>query len=188
MWMGRFEEALERIRMAQQLDPLSPMVYGNEGELLMHARRYDEAIQFFQTARERKLDFFNTRTLTAAAYLGKRMYDSAISELGTALRMGGGPIVNARLAHVYAVSGRRREAVAILADLLEPRKAPHVSDYGIAVAYAGFGETDRAMARLTNEFHARSRTMVYLGQDPYLDPIRKDPRFRDLVRRVGLFE
>ena len=123
MWMGRFEEALEQIRMAQQLDPLSPMVYGNEGEVLMHARRYDEAIQFFRTARERKLDFFGTRTLTAAAYLGKRMYDSAISELGTALRMGGGPIVNARLAHVYAVSGRRREAVAILADLLDPKKS-----------------------------------------------------------------
>jgi len=188
MWMGRFEEALEQIRMAQQLDPLSPMVYGNEGSVLMHARRYDEAIQFFRTALERKLDFFGNRDLTAAAYLGKRMYDSAISELGTALRMGGGPIVNARLAHVYAVSGRRREAVATLADLLEPRKAPHVSDYGIAIAYAGFGETDRAMARLMNEFHARSRTMVYLGQDLYLDPIRKDPRFRDLVRRVGLFE
>ena len=116
------------------------------------------------------------------------MYDPAISELGTALRMGGGPIVKARLAHVYAVSGRRREAIGILADLLEPGKAQYVSDYGIAIAYAGLGETDRALARLTNEFHAHSRFMVYLGQDPYLDPIRKDPRFRDLVRRVGLFE
>jgi hypothetical protein len=102
--------------------------------------------------------------------------------------LGGGPIVKARLAHVYAVSGRRREAVTILDDLLDQRKAPNVSDYGIAVAYAGLGESDRAMARLMNEFHARSRTMVYLGRDPYLDPIRKDPRFGDLVRRVGLFE
>jgi hypothetical protein len=102
--------------------------------------------------------------------------------------MGAGPIVNARLAHVYAVSGRRREAVAIMADLLDPGKARHVSDYGLALAYAGLGETDRAMARLTNEFHARSRTMVYLGRDRYLDPLRQDPRFRDLVRRVGLFE
>jgi len=174
--------------MAQQLDPLSPTVYGNEGEVLMLARRYDEAIQFFRAAQDRKFDFFGSRISTAAAYLGKRMYDPAISELETALRMGGGPIVNARLAHVYAVSGRRREAIAIVADLLEPRKAPHVSDFGIAIAYAGLGETDRALVRLTNELHAHSRTMVYLGQDPYLDPIRKDPRFRDLVRRVGLFE
>jgi len=188
MWMGRFDEALERIRIAQQLDPLSPMVHGNEGELLMLSRRYDEAIQFFRDARESKLDFFGSRVDVAAAYLGKRMYDPAIAELRTALRMGGGPIVNARLAHVYAVSGRRREAIAILDDLLDRRKAPHVSDYGLALAYAGLGETDRAMARLTNEFHGRSRTMVYLGLDPYLDPIRKDPRFRDLVRRVGLFE
>src|SRR5690242_10413244 len=116
------------------------------------------------------------------------MYDPAISELQTALRMGGGPTVEARLAHVYAVSGRRREALAMLAGFVHPGKSLQVLDYEIALVYAGLGDTDRAMARLNNEFHARSRSMVYLGQDVYLDPLRNDPRFRDLMRRVGLFQ
>ena len=167
--------------MAQQLDPLSPMVHGNEGELLMLSRRYDEAIQFFRAARERKLDFFGSRVDIAAAYLGKRMYDSAISELRTALRMGGGPIVNARLAHIYAVSGRRREASLSGRPLSTEENPCMCRTMDLRSPMPDWERPIVQSARLTNEFHARSRTMVYLGLDSYLDPIRKDPRFRDMA-------
>ena len=90
------------------------------------------------------------------------------------------------IGHVYAVSGKPAEAQKVVDDLKELSKRRHVSSYHIALIYLGLGEKDRAFEWLENAYKERSDSLVYLKVDPWLDSLHSDPRFADLVRRVGL--
>ncbi len=91
------------------------------------------------------------------------------------------------LGYVYAVSGQKEEARKVLDELLNERsKRPYVSSYLIATIYAGLGDKDQAFASLEKAYEARSWYLTHLKLDPELDSLRSDPRFADLVRRVGL--
>ncbi len=93
------------------------------------------------------------------------------------------------LAHVYALSGRRSDALKLLEKLKGASKGESVHAYDVAVVYAGLGEKEQALEWLEKEYHARHERpsdMVYIKVDPRLDPLRSDPRFKDLLRRMGL--
>jgi tetratricopeptide (TPR) repeat protein len=96
------------------------------------------------------------------------------------------PFILAALGHVYAASGRREEAERVLDQLRERQKQSHVSPYDFTIIYTALGERERAFESLEQAFENRSEALVWLKVDPRLDPIRTDPRFIHIQRRVGL--
>lgn len=89
-------------------------------------------------------------------------------------------------ARLYAVSGKRAEALTTLAQLQEIARQRYVADYSVALVYAGLGEKDQAFALLEKSYREHTVDMLTLYYDPLIDNLRSDPRFADLLRRVGL--
>jgi tetratricopeptide (TPR) repeat protein len=121
----------------------------------------------------------------AQGYLEKHMYGEAVAELQKAVKLSGGsPTCIANLARAYAASGKRSEAMRLLSGL-QKRSNPTYS-YGseIATIYASLGDTDQAMNWLEKAYEERFNPGVLLR--PGFDPLRSDPRFQDLVHRIGL--
>ena len=121
------------------------------------------------------------------AYELKDMYNEAIVEYQKAISLSE-RTSNALgfLGHAYAASGKRNEAVKILDEMKEMSKQRYISPYDLAVLYTGLGEKDKALEQLNNAYDERAGWIIYLKVEPLFDPLRSDPRFQDLQRRVGL--
>jgi tetratricopeptide (TPR) repeat protein len=121
------------------------------------------------------------------AYEQKAMYVQAIAEFKTSMTLSGrSPLYTASLAHAYAVGGNRGEVRKLLDELNEVSKRRYVPSYQLAVVYAGLDEKDSAFRLLENAYAERSGSLIYLNRDPRLKDLHSDPRFADLVRRIGL--
>ncbi len=185
--MGQFDRAMAEMRRAQELDPLSLIIGTAMGGSFYFARQYDQAIEQLQKTLELDPNFSWAHYLAAWAYEQKGMYEEAVTALKNALTLrGGSPEILARLGHTYAKSGRRDEAMEILDELHDLSKQGHVSSYDVAVIHVGLGDLDQAFALLERAYVERSSRLVYLNVDPLFDCLRSDPRFADLVRRLGL--
>ena len=183
--VGRFDEAIAEMRKAENLDPLSLIINADLAELLGLAHSYDESIRQSRKTIEMDPNFALAHNQLAQAYLQKQMYDEAVAELQEAVKLsGGGPTCIANLARAYVASGKRSEAVKLL-DVLKRRSTTGYSNASeIAMIYASLGDTDQAMAWLEKGFEERFNPGVLLR--PGFDPLRSDPRFEDLRRRIGL--
>jgi tetratricopeptide (TPR) repeat protein len=183
--LHRYDEALAEMRKAENLDPLSLVINADLAELLALAHSYDESIQQSRKTIEMDPNFGLTHNHLGQAYLQKHMYDEAIAELQKAVQLsGGGPTCMANLARAEAASGKRSEAEKLLRDLKQRSSPGHSHGSEIAIIYASLGDTDQAMNWLEKSFAERFNPGVLLR--PGLDPLRSDPRFQDLVRRIGL--
>jgi len=182
---GRAEEALQEVRAAQRLDPLSLIINTDVGEMLYYGRRHDEAIEQGRRALEIDSAFALAHRVLGFAYLAKRQFAPAIEELGTTARLSGGQLDQvAVLGLAYAEAGRRAEARKLLKTLEQAsHKRPDLS-HSIALVLAGLGEKDQAFARLEQAYQAHDGSLILLRVNPLLDPLRSDARFPDLVRRV----
>ena len=184
---GRLGEAIARMYRARELDPLSPHISQNVGWILHMARQYDEEIEQYQRTFELDPDFLFARMRLAGAYLEKRMFSEAISEGQKAIELvGRNPALLGWLGHSYALSGKKNEARQILEELLKLRERRYVNPASLAVIYVGLGLKEQAFRWLEECYQERSYVMVYLKVEQMYDPIRSDPRFQDLLRRVGL--
>jgi TolB-like protein/Flp pilus assembly protein TadD len=182
---GRHEEAIEHARVAQRLDPLSLAVNTDVGLQLFYARRYEEAIE--QQKRTLELDptFGPALRSLGGAYEETRRYDDAIRAYLRAHELATDDLsARALLAHAYAVSGREREARAILEELESATR--YVSRYSVAAIHVGLGERERALTLLEEAFAGRDRGMVWIGVSPRLHPLRDEPRFRALLEKLRL--
>jgi tetratricopeptide (TPR) repeat protein len=186
MAMGRFEEAAAEIKQAQQLDPLSLSINASAGLPFYWSRRYDEAIEEFRRTLELDLSFPLAHLLLGQAYAQKGMFDEAIVELSKARQLDGTPRARAILGYTLAVAGRRDEAAGILSELEELASQEYISPYFRVLIYTALGQQDQALEWLEKAYEERSEWLVWLKVDPKLDRLRSDPRFTDLVRRVGL--
>jgi Tfp pilus assembly protein PilF len=183
--LGRYDEAIAEMKKAENLDPLSLIINADLAELLVLAHSYDESIGQSRKTIEMDPNFALAHNQLAQAYLQKHMNDEAIAELQKAAQLSGGSsTVLANLARAYAASGKRSEAIKLLGDLKKRSNPIYSHGSEIAVVYAALGDTDQAMNWLEKGYEERFNPGVLLR--PGFDPLRSDPRFEDLMRRIGL--
>ena len=187
--MQRFDEAVAEARRAQQVDPTSPLVNTWAGAAYFFVGRIEEAMASWQKALELDPTYPDASLALARAHVTQGNYQPAIAELQKAVLLNRGqPLLLGALAHAYARAGQRDEALKVMSELnrIEAEKTGSVSPFGLIWAHAGLGDKDQAFAHLERAYQERFDRMVWLNVDPLLDPLRSDPRFKDLVRRVGL--
>jgi tetratricopeptide (TPR) repeat protein len=187
MTMGRRVEAITRIKNGHELDPLALIINVAVGWSLYFAGRYDEALE--QLRRTVDLDPNYPVTYWILGLLLRRMgcYELAIAEGEKAVKLSGGsPLMRAALAHTLASAGRTTEALQVLDDLTTLAKQKYVPPYFLAGIHIGLGENDRAIEHLEKSYEEHSHWLIYLHMDPGMEGLRDDPRFQDLLQRVGL--
>jgi TolB-like protein/DNA-binding winged helix-turn-helix (wHTH) protein/Flp pilus assembly protein TadD len=183
--LGHYDQAIAEMRKAESLDPLSLVINSDLAELLLLAHSYDESIRQSRKTIEMDPNFGLAHNQLSQAYFQKHLYDEAISELQKAVQLSGGsPTCTANLARAYAASGKRSEAEKLLSDLKKRSNPGYSHGSEIAVIYASLGDRDQAMNWLEKGYEERFNPGVLLR--PGFDPLRSDPRFQDLVRRIGL--
>jgi TolB-like protein/DNA-binding winged helix-turn-helix (wHTH) protein len=179
---ARHDEAIQEIERARGVDPLSMVIQSNAGSILYHARRYDAAILQSRKTLEIDPNRVYARIFLAMCYEQKGMYPQAIQELERSRAyFGGAPSVG--LAHVYALTGRTAEARRILAAL--EKEGDNADWYFIAGVYAALADKASAFICLEKAYAKRDFFLASLKVDPYMDPLRSDARFQDLLRHVG---
>jgi TolB-like protein/DNA-binding winged helix-turn-helix (wHTH) protein/Flp pilus assembly protein TadD len=183
--LGRYDEAIEEMRKAKILDPLSLIINADLAELLSIAHFYDESIIQSRKTIEMDPNFALAHNQLAQAYLQKHMNAEAIAELQKAVKLSAGcPTCIANLARAYAASGRTGEAGKLLSDLKSHSNGGYSDAAEVSMVYAALGDKDRAMHWLEIGYEQRFNPGVLLR--PGFDPLRADPRFQDLLRRIGL--
>jgi len=180
-FMGRPDEAIREARRAQELDPLS--LFNNPGFVLFLARQYDQAIAAARETLELDPDFAVAHMVIGLSYVQKRMYEEGISELR---RAEDNPDSRALLGYAYAVAGRRGEARKILDELNQLSRQKYVASVPVAIIHIGLGEKEQALDWLEKGYDERLWEMGMLKVNPVFDPLRSEPRFQDLIRRVEL--
>ena len=185
--MERPDQAAAEIKRAHELDPLSLIINTDIGFELYYTRHYDQAISQLKTTLEMKPDFPLAHLWLGRAYQEKAMYEEALAEFKTVeASFRGWPVAIAGIGYVDGISGKRIDASKVLRDLSDLSRERYVTSYGVALVYAGLGDRDKAIAWLNKAYEERSHWLVWLKLDPRWDTLRADPRFVDLVRRVGL--
>ena len=181
---GRFDEAIAKIRRAQELDPLSVSIATDVGEILCWAGRTDEAIPQLRAALEMEPNFAMAHNILGMVHLKRGRLAEAIDELELAFRLDGSSRTLATLGHAYGVAGRRADALAMIERLRTLSQGRYLSPFQLALVYAGLGEDDRAFAFLERAYEERSDTMAVLRVYPLMERLRRDLRFAALMARV----
>ncbi|HLL77202.1 MAG TPA: tetratricopeptide repeat protein [Pyrinomonadaceae bacterium] len=183
---GRHEEAVAEGRHARELDPLTLVTNRLEAQFLFYAGRETEAIDRLQKTLELDPNFWTTHLGLAQIYIHQQRYDEALAALGKARELGGNTLVTALTGYALAMSGRRAEAQTALNELKKLSTQKYVPSHNIAMIYSGLNEKDETFVWLEKAYEERGVHLSYLKVDPLWDKFRSDPRFQDLLRRVGL--
>jgi serine/threonine-protein kinase len=185
--LGKLDEAISEMMEAKELDPLSLIINTNLGWVLYFAGRYEEAIKQIHKALEIDENFNVAYFKLGQVYERLGRYDEAIELYRKALKLSGGNLwINQGLGHALAMTGRTEEARRVIDELMLMSAKRYVSPYIIAEIYRGLGEIDLTFEWLEKAYEDRSDWLVWLGVEPALNVLRPDPRFTDLIRRVGL--
>jgi serine/threonine-protein kinase len=184
--MGRHDEAIAEMKRAMELEPLSLVQGANFAAVYLYARQFDKALDQAKKTYDLDPNMVTGQNWMCHSYDVNGMYAEslAISEKVTQSNRS----LLAGLGYAYAKSGRRQEAEAVLKQWKEIEKTKYVSNYWIAIVHAALGENDAAFAELEKAYREHDWFLQRLKTDPFMDPLRGDPRFKDLVRRLGLPE
>jgi TolB-like protein/DNA-binding winged helix-turn-helix (wHTH) protein/Tfp pilus assembly protein PilF len=181
---GRTEDSIAEAKRGLELDPLSPMTNEGLADAYLSARQYDLAVKQYQKTLELYPNQASSRDSLGWAYVYQGLYEKGIQEIQKSY--GEDPSVSPELAYVYAVKGDSRKARGILERLHSISRKVPVAAHHFALIYLGLGEKDNALAWLEKARQQRSPMMAWLKVDPRFDNVRPDPRFRDMMRKVGL--
>ena len=178
---GRFDEAIEQITKAADLDPLSLIIAVHAGWPFYFARDYESAIKRFRKALELDEHFIPAHGWLGMALAQQHRYAEALDAFHRALEVERAPILTAMVAHTHALSGDRTAAQSLLASLELERQNRYISPYDIAVIHAALGDPEAALKDLQAAREDRSAWMVFVGVDPRLDALRDLPAFAALT-------
>jgi serine/threonine-protein kinase len=185
--MGRLDEAVTESTHSQQFDPMSLVSKSSAAWVHYFAGHYDQVIEICRKTLALDQNFYVAHRYLGLAYEQKGMFKEAIAEFEKALSLSGGSaLMKAHLGHAYAVAGDQAKARQILAELEQQSSQSYVSPFHLAVIHVGLGEKDKAFEQLERAFSDHAEFLVYLKAEPRLAPLRSDPRFQDLLRRMGL--
>jgi tetratricopeptide (TPR) repeat protein len=187
-WRGRFDEALNHARRAEQLDPFSPQAALRVAMIDYFARRYDEAIAESNRALALDSTFMFAYDRLHWAYYGKGQPAPALAAARRASELSGPNDIRRRafLAHAYALAGQTREAEAILADILDLQSQVYVSPGSVSLIYVALGRKEEALNWLERAYEGRDGDLVLLKVFGVWDPVREEPRFKRVLSRMQL--
>jgi len=178
---------MARMKKGQELDPLSLIINVAVGWAFYNDRRYDEGIDQLRRTIELDPNYPVTYWILGLLLRKTGCYELAMIEGEKGVKLSGGsPLMRAALAHTLAAAGRRTEAVQTLDELTELATHRYVAPYFIAGIHVGLRENDRALEYLEKSYEEHSHWLIYLHIDPSMDGLREDPRFQNLLSRVGL--
>jgi serine/threonine protein kinase/tetratricopeptide (TPR) repeat protein len=184
--MGRFDDAIAEMKRAQELDPLSLIINAEIGVNYYFAGEYDRSIEQLRKTLEMDPNFYFAHYNLGIAYELKGDFREALLECETARRLGDDPSVLCLTGHVLALSGKRDEALKTLDEMKEISKQRYVSAYLFARVYAALGDKDQAFQWLEKSYQDHAVDLCLFKIDPQMANLRTDPRFADLVHRIGL--
>ena len=184
---NRLTEAQTEMSYALDLDPFSPLFNTARAETFYYARDYDAAISQAQRTLEQHPNFLLARFWLASAYREKKMYPQAIAEFDQMRKQSGNaPAMLMAYAHALAVSGDAAGARKALSELEQLSRSRYVPALYFTAIYTGLGENNKALMWLEKAYAEHNDRLIYNGVEPLADPLRAEPRFRDLLHRVGL--
>lgn len=183
--MGRHEQAIAEIKVARELDPLALVINTNIGARLFFARQYEQAAEQLKKTLEMDPNYGYAHTYLGYTYSAMRRYNEAVAEYETTNRLiGDSTSLQCFLGYALSKAGRRNEAEAILKKLETTKE--YVSPAELAVLYVGLDQKEQALYSLERAYAAHDLQMRYLSVDHHFDPLRSEPRFQELIRKVGL--
>jgi TolB-like protein/Tfp pilus assembly protein PilF len=182
--LGFAAQSISEAKRALELDPLSPMANNELADAYLSARQYDFAIEQYEKTLELYPDRAESRDGLGWAYAFSRKYDLAIEEIKRSY--GEDPELSPELAYVYAMRGQRDKSLRILNRLRRFARKTPVAAHHFALIYAGLDRRAEALDCLEEAYREHSPMMNWLKVDPRFDRLRPDPRFQEILRRVGL--
>jgi adenylate cyclase len=188
--MGRDEEAIKELKYAQELEPLSPILYTVGGRITYYySRQFDQALLQCQKALEIDSNYVLAHSTLAANYLELKMYNEAVKEIKkTFLLINGNPKKSMMLAKAYALSGRRNEAKLILNELINDSSEIYNSKTDFASLYLAFGWQEKALELLEEAYLNRDYGLIHINKSPQFDSLRSNPRFINILKKMGFME
>ena len=185
--LGRAEEGIEEMMWAMEVDPLNGLAGGDLAFHLALAGHTDEAMEQIRKAQKTLPGFATLDYIQGVVYERKGKYKEAIEALERGVA---GNLMHTIplgvLGYIYAMTGKREKAIGVLARLEELAKTRTVSHFSKAIVYAGLGDVEKGLCCLEKAYQEKAPVLYFLNAYPWLENLRKDPRFADLVRRVGL--
>jgi len=184
---GRLDEAIEEAKRAQDVDPLSLTASTVTVLAFFLGRRYDQAIDQGRKTLEMDSNFYTAHFFLAMVFTQVKRNEEAIEEARKAVSLSAGALqALGTLGHAYGVSGRRAEAQKVLAELSNLSKRRYVDPFNIALVHVGLGDKARALELLEKAYEDHAMRLLYVKVYPQFDPLRGEPRFQDLLRRMRL--
>lgn len=187
--LGRSEEAIAEMKRALEIEPLDLNMALNLAWAYMFARQYDRALDQAKKTHDLEPNFVLGRYVLGQVYLADGMYTEAIALSESSLQ--GDPTSQFSLrdaGYAYAKSGRRHDAEEVIKRFKDLAKTRYVMSYWVASIYAALGDKESAFVELEKALAEHDWGLHRLKVDPFMDPLRDDPRFKDLIRRMGLPE
>ncbi len=184
--MGRSEEGLRETKRARELDPLSLIINTTLGWQLYLARLDDQAAEQLRTVLDIDAKFSPARRTLEEVYAHMGKHKEAVAEREKVISLSGSPELAASIEEDFSKSGYKGVLQSWLDGLTEISKHGYVSSYSIAEGYMRMGEKDKAFDWLEKAYEEHDSGLVSIGVEPMFDPVRRDPRFRDILRRMKL--
>jgi TolB-like protein/Tfp pilus assembly protein PilF len=183
---GRFDEAIREMKRAQELDPLSLIINTDLGLTFCYARQYDLAEKQCLKTLEIDPNFWKTYRILGQIYIQKEMFKEAIAEFNKSIKLNYSQGAHALMGYVWGMLNRRDQALRILDELHKQSKIKYVSNVYIAILYISLARKDEALELLEKAYEEHDPGLTFIRVNPIYDTLRSDPRFKELIKKIGL--